>query len=150
MPRTTPTEYLAGALTLEMQFRSPVLDWHPENQDEAVAPSETTVRAVPARDRLTNFVHEEGQDYNGRLIETGYITAPKYADVMQCSHDTALRWLERFEEADVLRLHGTSTAKMYEFNDSYVDIRPAGSDQYKTEEEIVTTAKNLFSIINDA
>lgn len=149
MPRRTPTEYLAGALALEIQFRSPVLDWHPENRNEAVAPAEKAVRAVPARDRLTNFVHEEGHDYDGRLIEAGYITAPKYADVMGCSHDTALRWLERFEEANVLRYHGSSTAKMYEFNDSHVDIRPAESDQYKTEEEIVTTAKNLFSTIND-
>lgn len=147
MSRTTPLEYLAGVLALETQLRAPVLDWNPELPAEQEYPGvkdTASVRAVPARDRLTKFITKEQRDYFGREIEDGYITATKFAAVMDCSHDTALRWLERFEEAGILSRYGTGKEKMYSLRNEFAEIheREGGRD-YKTDEELVEVATEL-------
>lgn len=127
-----------------------MINFSPDTAEEDEFPyviDSKRVEAVPARERLKNFTTKRGRDYFGRDFEDGYITAPKFSSVMGCSHDTALRWLERFDEAGILTVHGRTRVKMYSVTDEFADIRQTeGRRNYRTAEEITDTATELLQL----
>ena len=143
-----PLMYAFGVLALEAQHTQPVLAYNQDPADQQQKPEVTDsvkCEAVEARRRVREFMVEHERGYYGHGDRTVYITAPKLSSVMDCSHDTAYRWLERFTEAGLLnRIGDVNQTNLYELREPFRTIKR--DEEFKTPDEVATTASELREI----
>jgi hypothetical protein len=142
----TKLEYFAGVLALEIMYRYPTLKPIEHSGLEVGVPQKA--EATTARKRLKRIIKHDMQQ--GQTPWDVYITVKDFKQVMDVSHDTAYRWLERFEEAGILN-HGISGSQMgYNLNSEYASIVDPASNDYKSPPQIVSTASELLDAVEDA
>lgn len=147
-----PLMYAFGVLALENQHTQPVLSYNQDPADQQQKPEVTdsvNCEAVEARERVDHFMREHERGYYGHGHRTVFITAPKMSSVMDCSHDTGYRWLERFTEAGLLnRVGDVNQTNLYKLREPFRTIERDG--EFKTPEEVATTASELREIVLSA
>jgi DNA-binding transcriptional ArsR family regulator len=142
----TKLEYFAGVLALEIMYRYPTLKPIEHSGLEVGVPQKA--EATTARKRLKRIIKHDMQQ--GQTPWDVYITVKDFKQVMDVSHDTAYRWLERFEEAGILH-EGISGSQLgYNLNSEYASIVDPESNDYKSPEQIISTASELLDAVEDA
>lgn len=103
---------LAAILLMECQQTAPAHEYEPEPETATTA-KEGRQKACTVRERTQQFISEEARDYYGRSFEDIYITAPKLADVLGCSNETARRRLDYFESQGIVQFVSDARSKHY-------------------------------------
>jgi hypothetical protein len=144
--RHTKLEYLTGVLALEMMYRYPTLTPTERSGLGVGVPQKT--EATTARNRMREVIRHDMQQ--GQTPLYAYITVNDFKKVMDVSYDTAYRWLNRFVEAGILH-EGVSGDKIgYNLKGKYASIVEPGSDDFKSPDQIVSTASELLDAVEDA
>jgi CRP-like cAMP-binding protein len=123
---------LAAILLMECQQTAPAHEYEPESETASTA-KEGRGKACTVRERVQQFISEESRDYHGRRFEDIYITAPKLADVLGCSNETARRRLNYFESQGVVEFVSDARSKHY----------IVAKDFTATDDEIVRSAAQI-------
>lgn len=123
---------LAAILLMECQQTAPAHEYEPESETASTA-KEGRGKACTVRERVQQFISEESRDYHGRRFEDIYITAPKLADVLGCSNETARRRLNYFESQGVVEFVSDARSKHY----------IVAKDCTATDDEIVRSAAQI-------
>lgn len=143
----TKTEYALAILALEQQFRQPTLDYKEGGTNLGLTEE---IKATDARGRLDSAISVDHQEGQGPYLP--YITANDLEQILGVSHDTAYRWLKRFEKNDVLFEKISGDKLGYKINHKYCSIVDSsrGSEEYKRPEDIVKTARDFMEAVENA
>jgi len=128
---------LLAILLIAIQQRAPAQEYSPAPQT-ATTGKDDSHTACTVRDRVQQYIDEEGMDYHGRAFEDIYITAPALADVLGCSNQTARRRLEYFQEQGVVDWDDDSKSKHWYITDEFT---AASDNKVRLQREIIDTAQ---------
>ena len=143
--RNTQLEYLTGVLALEMMYRHPTTA--PTGNPRCVGVPQQT-KTTTARGRLKEVISRDQQ--NGQTPWDVYITVNDFKQVMDVSHDTAYRWLERFADNGILYRGISGDKTGYALSEEYASIVDPETDDYKPPDKIVATASDLLEAAEKA
>jgi len=143
--RNTQLEYLSGVLALETMYRQPTIT--PTEKSSGVGLPQQT-ETTTARGRLHEVISRDQQ--HGQTPWDVYITVSDFKEVMDVSHDTAYRWLERFVDNDILYRGITGDKTGYALREEYASIVDPQTDDYKTPEKVVATASDLLKAAEES
>jgi len=132
---------LAAILIMECQQTAPAHEYEPE-PDTASTGKEGRGRACTVRKRTQQFLSEEAHDYHGRGFEDIYITAPKLADILGCSNETARRRLDYFESQGIIEFVSDARSKHYEVAEEFTAVN---DEKVRSAAQIIDAAQNVLN-----
>lgn len=128
---------LLAILLIAIQQRAPAQEYSPA-PESATTGKDDSHNACTVRDRVQQYIDEEGMDYHGRTFEDVYITAPALADILGCSNQTARRRLDYFKEQGIVDWDADSTYKHWYITEEFT---AANDDKVRLQREIIDAAQ---------
>lgn len=137
---------LAGILLMECQQTAPAHEYEPEPETATTA-KPGRGKACTVRERTQQYISEEARDYNGRWFPDVYITAPKLADILGCSNETARRRLDYFESQGIVEFVSDAQSKHYVVTEDFTAI---DDDKVRSAAQIIDTAQTVLNAAEEA
>jgi hypothetical protein len=131
---------LAAILMIECQQTPPAHQFEPE-PDTATTATDGRGKACTARERTIEYVHKTGSDYHGRGPVDVYITAPKLADVLGCSNETARRRLDYFESEGIVNCVSEGRSNHYIVDKKFTAV---SDDRVRSAAQITDMAQTAL------
>lgn len=140
-------ETVCALLAIELQHTVPCKQ-EPEPSNTPVRGNERPDEACTGREKVMSYIHEHGEDYNGRSMTDVHITARLLAEVVGYSKETARRRLNYFEDVGVVEQAPIEDG----YRNYYVladDFTGLSDTNIRSESEIADAAKQLLSFATE-
>lgn len=132
---------LAAILLMECQQTPPAHQYEPEPESATTA-TDGRGKACTGRERTMEYIHTTGNDYHGRGPVDVHITAPKLADILGCSNETARRRLEYFESEGVVKVVSEGRSKHYVVDEEFTAV---GDERVRSAAQITDAAQTALN-----